>query len=219
MGGQDRHDQRAIQKVRGCRDVDALPGEALHSGRHILAGIVESALSVLGEIRQHREQHEGPDECQRVIETERVQTPIHGVRRLGYAPIAVDRACPDALNALEQLDAPVGTDDVAQKLAHVPDVGVLGDGFGGAHWGSLLQRRLRRLGTSASLPAPLVRLSGRRFCRLCFCLACKILAGLVSSAAFRGYARYDPPQSLTRTRGGTRCFDSRERCWPARRLR
>ena len=65
-------------------------------------------------------------ERERVVEAERVE-PLPRRALAGHAAIAVDRACADAFDALEQGCAAVGTDDIAEQAAEIADVRVLGN--------------------------------------------------------------------------------------------
>jgi hypothetical protein len=110
---EDRHDQGAIEKKRRAIDADTGRGQPLQCVRDVVGGVVRRALTIFGQIRQHREQHEAADECERVVEAEGVEAPIDR-RRAGDTAIAIDRGRADVLDALEQPVPAVRADDVTE---------------------------------------------------------------------------------------------------------
>jgi hypothetical protein len=95
------------------------------------------ALPILGEVGEHREEHEAADEIERLVEAQPIEPRIDraGARD---AAVAVDRSGADIFDALEQLLAAIGADHVAEQLAEEADVGILADRW--TRHGMLLHR-------------------------------------------------------------------------------
>ena len=74
------------------------------------------ALTILGQVRQHGEEHEAAHEVERGVQVQRFQPQVE---RLGVAARAVtlDRSAADRLRRFEQAVPALGADHVAQKLA------------------------------------------------------------------------------------------------------
>jgi len=83
-------------------------------------------LSIFGQVREHGEQHEPANEGQRVVQAERVESPIDRGGPRDPA-VAIDRAAADVFDALEQGVAAVRADDVAEQFSQIADVRVLRD--------------------------------------------------------------------------------------------
>jgi hypothetical protein len=126
MRGEHRDDQRAIQQRRGLFRADAFGCEALQGVRDFVRGAADGGLSILGQVREHGEQHEPADEGQRVIQAQGVEPSIDRARA-GDAAVAIDRAAANVFDALEQRGAAVRTDDVTEQFSQVADVRVLRD--------------------------------------------------------------------------------------------
>ncbi len=88
--------------------------------------MASGALPVLGQIREHRKQHEPAHEGQRLVQAQRVESAIDR-GGAGNPAIAIDRCGPDRFDALEQRVAAIRANDVTEELAEVADVGVLRD--------------------------------------------------------------------------------------------
>ena len=82
------------------------------------------ALAVLGEIGEHREQHEPAHEIERLVERQPVEPEID---LAPHAAMPIDRRRADIFGAPEQLVAAIGADHVAEQLAEKADVGIVGD--------------------------------------------------------------------------------------------
>ena len=162
MRGQHRHNQGAIQQRGRLVSADALFGQALQRRLDIVAGMAGGALPVFGQIREHRKQHEPADEGQRLVQAQRVESAIDR-RGAGDPAVAIDRRGPDRFDALEQRVAAIRANDVAEKLAEVADVCVLGDrgGHGSVHY---IDRRVSVF--SQFCHAPPIRSQSKRLWRL-----------------------------------------------------
>ncbi len=126
MRREHRHDERVIQQLRDLVGADAALAEAGEGVGDIFARFVQATLPVFGQIGEHREQHEGAHECERVVGVQRFE-PATGGGGVGDAAIPIHGARADALDLLEQPVAAVSADDIAQQFAEITDVGVLGD--------------------------------------------------------------------------------------------
>jgi hypothetical protein len=132
FGGMRRehgHDQCPVQQRRCRGAVHALAFQSLQGTGQVLSRIVQPPLPVLGEIRQHREQHETADKGQRVVEPQPHQT-LAIAARPADAPEPVHRLGTDALDTLVDRGTAVGPDHITQQPAQVTDIGVLCDGAG-----------------------------------------------------------------------------------------
>jgi hypothetical protein len=94
MRGEHRHDQPAVQQRRRGRPVDAFARELPQRPLHVVALMTRGALAVLGQVREHREQHEAAHEGQRVVESKGIEAAIHG-RLAGDPTVAIDRGGAD----------------------------------------------------------------------------------------------------------------------------
>ena len=127
MGGEHRHDQRAVEQGGDLLLARSLPRASRSSASATVApGSAGDALPVLGEIGEHREEHEAAHEGERVVEAERVEAGIDRVRR-DHAAMPVDRGRADIFDPPEQRVAAIGADDVAEQLAEEADVRILLD--------------------------------------------------------------------------------------------
>jgi hypothetical protein len=163
MGGQHRHDQRALEKGGDgvvLYAVRAQRGERLGEAG---ARLLRSALAVFGEIGEHREQHEAADEGEGVVEAERTQAEVAAPRI--EPPVAVDGSGADRLDAVEQLLPAVAADHVAEQRAEKMNVGVLADRPAAAARGGGLFVHLDT--PVAQRWFPLVRGRERRFHQTC----------------------------------------------------
>ena len=124
--GQHRHDQRAIEQRNRLMHIDADRRQALQRATQVAALFGVAALQILGQIRQHREQHEAAHECNRLIEAERIEARLDAAPGV-HATIAVDRSGADVFDAPEQRLTAVFANHVAEQLAEKADVRVLGD--------------------------------------------------------------------------------------------
>jgi hypothetical protein len=138
VGGEHGGDQRAVEQFERLAARNAFLFEPVERRRHVGTGFGGDPLPVLGEVGEHREQHEAADEGEGVVEAERVEPRID---RIGIddAARAVDRIGSDIFDPPEQLLAAIGPDHVAEQAAEEADVGILGDGRGAGH-GRMLRR-------------------------------------------------------------------------------
>jgi hypothetical protein len=84
------------------------------------------ALAVLGQIGEHREEHESADEIERFVEAQVLQVTMHRIA-VARAAMALHRRPPDRLCRLEQRLAAIGANDVAELCAQEAHVGIVGD--------------------------------------------------------------------------------------------
>jgi hypothetical protein len=107
--------------------------------------LARPALSIFGEIREHRKQHEAANEGHRFIERESFQTARQnaGVRD---AAETVNGSGPNRLDALKQRLSSVNPDYIAKKLAEKSNIRILSD-----HRGRLIHtsQRTARSGSRA----------------------------------------------------------------------
>ncbi|KAI1692061.1 hypothetical protein DdX_21455 [Ditylenchus destructor] len=112
------------------------------------------ALPVLGQVGEHREQHEAAHENRAVVEVQAAEARIDAVRA-GDAAMPVDRCRSDIFDSPDNASPPIGADHVAKDAAQIADVGlfVIGGALAmraccTAAWpastGSLLGRRQKR---------------------------------------------------------------------------
>jgi hypothetical protein len=80
MRRQYRHDQRTLEHRRNLIRRDALRLQTLERSPYIGVRLLQPRLPILREIRQHREQHEAANECERVIQRQGVETRVDRVR-------------------------------------------------------------------------------------------------------------------------------------------
>ena len=84
------------------------------------------ALPILGQIGEHRKQHEPAHERDGIVETQRIKPRID---RLGPrdAAVPVDARRADIFGLPEQFVAAIGANDVAENPPQIADVGILRD--------------------------------------------------------------------------------------------
>jgi hypothetical protein len=102
--GQHRGDQCVIEQRHHGVMPDAVLLQPRQRRGHVGAGLGRDALAILGEVGEHREQHEAADEIERLVEAEPVEPRIDRAGA-GDAAVAVDRSGADIFDALEQLAA------------------------------------------------------------------------------------------------------------------
>ena len=151
VGGQDRRDQGPFEQGQGRVAVDALRLQPGKRGGHVGAGLGGDAPAVLGEVGEHRKEHEAAHEGERVVEAQRRQ------RRLdcflvGLAARLVDGGGANALDPLEQILAAMIADDVAEDPSEIADVGILGDRRVRGH-GPMLHRTTSAVNEEAIHPS------------------------------------------------------------------
>lgn len=120
-----RVNERVFDQSRDFTGCDPLDSQALQGGGHILPGVVEPALPVFGQIREHRKQHEAAHEGKRIVDAEGFQM-LTGAAT-AHAAIAVDRGRADALDAFEKRHTAIGTYHVAKQATEIADIGILRD--------------------------------------------------------------------------------------------
>ena len=89
-------------------------------------GLGRDPLPVLGQVREHREEHETAHEGDRVVEAQRVEPRIDRLGP-GNPAVPVDARRADIFGLPEQLLAAIGADDVAENPPEIADVGILRD--------------------------------------------------------------------------------------------
>jgi len=138
MGGQNRHDQCVVEKLGDSRRLDPLLVKNVDRFSEVVTKLRRAALPVLGEVGEHREEHEAADEIERFVLAQRAETGVD--RRVrDDAAIAIHRGRADIFDAAKQGVAAILPDDVAEDSAKETDVGILLDGAGSA----ARSRRLR----------------------------------------------------------------------------
>jgi hypothetical protein len=118
-----------IEELGGALARDSSCRQALQGTRHIAPGFVEATLPILSEIGEHREQHEATHEGQRVVGVEGLETSVHGAG-ICNAAMPIHRAGSDVLDALKQRLTPIGANHIAEELAEIANIRVLGDRLG-----------------------------------------------------------------------------------------
>ena len=76
MRGQDGRDQGMVEQAHDLVLADPLIGQPLQRRRDIRARLGGDTLTVLGEIGEHREQHETAHEIERLVERQAIQPEI-----------------------------------------------------------------------------------------------------------------------------------------------
>jgi PleD family two-component response regulator len=71
-----RRDQSVVEQMHHLVLTDPLIGEAVERRRDIGARFGGDTLAILGEIGEHREQHEAADEIERLVERQAVEPEI-----------------------------------------------------------------------------------------------------------------------------------------------
>ncbi len=131
MRGEDGGDQCVIEQRADLGAVDAFGFELGDRRGEVGAVFRGDALAVLGEVGEHREQHEAADEIERLVEAELFEAEIDRAIVAGLAfggvSVALDRGFADRLGGLEQTLAAIGADDVAKQFAEETDVGIVRD--------------------------------------------------------------------------------------------
>ncbi len=79
-------------------------------------GFGGDALPVLGQIGEHREQHEAAHEIERLVEAQRLEPGIDRAG-IGEPAVAIDRGRADRLGPFIKRVAAIAADHVAQQLA------------------------------------------------------------------------------------------------------
>ncbi len=116
--GQHRGHERVLEQLQRRTAID-LP----QRGGEIGGGFGGRALTVLGEVREEREEPEPAHESERLVEIHIVD----GKRNVAAGPVAFDRRRADRLGPLVQRVAAVGADDVAKQFAEIDDVGIVAE--------------------------------------------------------------------------------------------
>ena len=124
--GQHRRDERRAEQRRNRVAIDPVGAQLFDRRRDRRLGLGGDPLPVLGEIGEHRKQHEPAHERDRVIEAQRIEPRID---RLGPrdAAVPVDARRTDIFGLPEQFVAAIGADDIAQDPPQIADVGILRD--------------------------------------------------------------------------------------------
>ena len=126
VGGEHGHDERPGKRLRDHLARDAALLQRLDRARKVRAALERAALPVLGQVREHREEHEAADEAQRLVEAERVEPGVDRFR-VRDAAMPVHRGRADIFGPPEQRLAPEGADYIPQQLAKEANVRVLRD--------------------------------------------------------------------------------------------
>src|SRR3546814_18500651 len=86
--------------------------------------VCSADLPVVGQVGEHRKQHETAHERDGVVEAQRLQTRI---ARLGPgdAAMAIDARRSDIFGLAEQFLAAIGANDVAEDSPEIADIGIL----------------------------------------------------------------------------------------------
>ena len=84
------------------------------------------ALAILGQVGEHREEHEAAREIERLVQRQPVEPAIHRACPRDAAR-AIDRGGADIFDALEQLLAAIGTDYVAEEPTEEANILVICD--------------------------------------------------------------------------------------------
>ena len=124
VSGEHGGDQRVIEQREHGVAVDPLAFEPSERVGDIGALLRGDALAVLGQIGEHGEEHEAASEAQHLVQVERAQLQVD-LSRAGT--VAFHRSGADVLRAAIHLLAAICADDVAEQLAQVTDVGIVGD--------------------------------------------------------------------------------------------
>ncbi len=103
--------------------------EPFERGRDIGARLGRDTLTILGEVGEHREQHETADEGERIVEAERIEPRID-VMRIDNTSCAIDRGRADIFDPSKQLFSAICLDHIAKQAAKKADVGILRDRHG-----------------------------------------------------------------------------------------
>ena len=140
VGGKHRRDQRVLQQREHGGAVDPLLAQPGDRSGEVGARLGGKPLSILGEVGEHREQHEAAHEIDRRIEVEPFD-PQHRrpcpLRSGVVGAMVLDRRLADRLDRREQIVATTGADHVAEQRSEVTDVVVVGDRGGVGHAGTL----------------------------------------------------------------------------------
>ena len=127
MGGEHRGKQRPIDQ-RGDRLLfDSFVTKQLQRIGETGARFGGHALPIFGEVGEHREEHEPPDEGERLVQCERIEARVDRIVRR-HAAMAVDGSRADIFNPPEQRFAAICANDVPEELAEKPNIRVLRDG-------------------------------------------------------------------------------------------
>src|SRR6185312_5643013 len=100
--------------------------QALEHRSDVRAGFVEPALPVFSEVWELGKEHVGAHEGQSVVRAQGFE-PASERTAVAEPAMPLDGARADALDALEQRLTAVRSDDIAEQLAEIADIGVLGD--------------------------------------------------------------------------------------------
>ena len=126
MRGEHRGDQPVREQIDDRRAIDPLRFKPSDGGGDIGALFGRHALPILGQIGEHRKQHEAAREIERLVKRQPIEAGIDGVRP-GAPARAIDRGRSDIFDPPEQCIAAIGADDIAQQRAEKTDVGIVGD--------------------------------------------------------------------------------------------
>ena len=124
--GQHRHHQGFGQERGHLRAVDAPAGQPLQRGGDIGPLFGGDALPILGQIGEHREEHEAAHEVDRFVQVEPFELEVDR-RAVAAVAVPLDRGAANRLRRLEQRLAAIVADHVAEQRAEIADVGVVRD--------------------------------------------------------------------------------------------
>jgi hypothetical protein len=142
--GEHGRDERMAEQLQHHVAADPLSLQPSQRGRHVRALFGGDPLAILGQIGEHRKEHEAAHEIERLVER---QAGEQHLDRIAVAAVAMPfhRGPADRLRRLEQRLAAVSADHLAQLCAEEADVGVVGDGRqGGGGAGHKRDAALRR---------------------------------------------------------------------------
>ena len=106
--------------------IHAMFSEPCGNMRHVGTGLDCHALPVLGQVGEHREQHEPADEIERLVKCQRIEPAVHCIRAC-HAAMPVDRRRADILSPPIERFAAQLADDIAQDATEKSYIGILCD--------------------------------------------------------------------------------------------
>ena len=124
--GQHRRDERGVQQRRDRVAIDPVGAQLFERRRDGRLGLGRDPLPILGQVREHREEHEAAHEGDGIVKAQRIEPRVD---RLGPrdAAVPVDARRSDIFGLPEQLFAAIGADDVAEDSPEIANVGILRD--------------------------------------------------------------------------------------------
>src|SRR3546814_3640065 len=93
MGCKNGNDERLVEQLHDLIDTNIMTLQALERCTHIGSWLCCNALAILGQIGEHRKQHEAPHESDGVIQTKGIQprrseehtSELQSLMRISYA--------------------------------------------------------------------------------------------------------------------------------------